>query len=79
MGLRSGSVRDPLIKLIRGPFGLRSGQFRNNIFGAKSLKFQKNSICAAVAAAAGALLESSRRPEDCRPEGPRRGGDSRTN
>ena len=30
----SGSVRDP--------FGLRSGQFRTKIFGAKNLKFQKN-------------------------------------
>ena len=38
-----------------GPFGLRSGQFRIKIFGAKNLKFQKFSICAAVGAAAWAL------------------------
>ena len=35
-------------------------------------------ICAAVAAAAGALYINSR-PEPRRPEGPRRGGDGRTN
>ena len=57
-GVRSGSVRDS--------FGIRSGsvwvplalcsdQFRTKISGAKNLKFQKFSICAAIAAAAGAL------------------------
>ena len=46
-GVRAGSVRDP--------FGLRSGQFRTKIPKAKDLKFQKFSICAAIAAAAGAL------------------------
>ena len=50
-GVRSGSVR--------GPFGVRSGSvwanFGPNFSDPKILKFQKFSICAAVAAAAGAL------------------------
>ena len=46
-GVRSGSVL--------GTFSVRSGQFRIQIFGATNLKFQKFSICAAVAAPAGAL------------------------
>ena len=57
-GVRSGSVENL--------FGLRSGRFRTKIFGAKNSKFQKFSICAAVAAAG-------------RLEGPRHGGDGRTN
>ena len=44
--VRSGSIW--------GPFGVRSGSVQAN-FGAKNLKFQKLSICPAVAAAAGAL------------------------
>ena len=35
-GVRSGFIRDP--------FGVRLGQFRTKIFGAKNLKFQKISI-----------------------------------
>ena len=57
-GIRSGTVPRPFgvrSGSVRGPFGLRSGQFRTKISGAKNLKFQKFSICAAVAAAAGAL------------------------
>ena len=46
-GVRSGFVR--------APFGFRSGQLRIKSFGTKSLEFQKLSICAAVAAAAGTL------------------------
>ena len=46
-GVRSGSVRDL--------FGVRSGQFRTKVFGARNSKFQKKSICVAVAAAVGAL------------------------
>ena len=42
-GVRSGSIR--------GPFGIRAGSVR----GPFGLIFQKISICAAVAAAAGAL------------------------
>ena len=40
--------------VVWGPFGLRSGQFRTKFFGANNSKFQNFSICAAVAAAAGA-------------------------
>ena len=57
-GVRSGSVRNPFgvrSGSVRGPLGLRSGQFRTKISGAKNSKFQQFSICAAVAAAAGAL------------------------
>ena len=46
-GVRSGFVR--------GAFGVRSGQFRSKISGAKILKFQKFSICAAVAAPLAAI------------------------
>ena len=56
--VRSGSARGPFgvrSGSVRAPFGLRSGRFRTKIFGAKNSKFQKFSICAAVAAAAGAL------------------------
>ena len=49
------SVWGPLGISVRGPFGVHSCQFRSKLFGAKNSKFQKISICAAVAAAAGAL------------------------
>ena len=70
-GVRSGSVRARVPGFVRGAFGPISDQ------NFRSQKFQKFSICAAVAAAAGALY--SRRPEPRRREGPRRGGDGRTN
>ena len=61
-GVRSGSVRGPFgvrSGSVRGPFGVRSGSvwanFGPNFSDPKILKFQKFSICAAVAAAAGAL------------------------
>ena len=60
--VRSGSVRDPskvrsgsVRDLFGVRFEVRLGQFWTKIFGAKNSKFQKFSICAAVAAAAGAL------------------------
>ena len=69
-GVRSGSIQ--------GLFGFRSGQFRTQIFGAKNLKFQKFSICAAVAAVAGApdaaTAPNRQPPTRPRRRAPRRGG-----
>ena len=59
-----------------GPFGVRSGQFRTKIFGAKNLKLKKVRCMWPSPPWRG---PSSRRLEHCRPEGPRRGGDGPTN
>ena len=65
--VRSGSKR--------GPFGVRSGQLRTKISGAKT-NFKHFQFARPSPLWRG---PSSRHPEPRRPEGPRRSGDGRTN
>ena len=74
-GVRAGSVR--------GPFGVRSGPVRAN-FGPKFSEpkiqnFNNFKLCGRRRRGGPGRGPSSCRPEPRRPEGPRRGGDGRTN